>query len=1157
MNRLSQIFIFTFLFISSQCVYAQTKILFDATKAEAAGNADWVIDADLNNLGYSSGPAVPGGGNESNPQVLPTPAQSTVTPTTVESYWKGGISSWGIDLVKKGYLVETLPYNGQITYGNTANTQDLANYKVFIVCEPNIMFTASEKTALMQFVQNGGGLFMVSDHDVSDRNNDGADSPHIWNDFMTNNGVLSNPFGMTFDYANFSQTTSNVPTLPGDPLLHGVMGDVTQAMWSAGTSITLSPANNSSILGVIYKTGSTFGNTNAMVAYATYGSGRVVGIGDSSPCDDGSGDSGDVLYDGWIADAGGNHRTLIINATIWLASSNALSPTVTTTNVSAIGSTTAMSGGNVTASGSTSVTARGVCWSTAVNPVATDNHTSDGSGTGTYTSSITGLSAGTLYHIRAYASNSVGIAYGGDLQFTTSALLPTVTTATPSSITTTSAACGGTVSADGGASVTSRGICWSTSANPLASGNHTTDGSGTGTFNSSISGLTASTLYHVRAYATNSVGTNYGSDLQFTTAALPTLNVSPANQSVTASSGTTSFQVNSNSSWSASSDQLWCTVSLSGTGNGIITGTYSVNTAISSRTASITVSVTGLTPVVVTVTQAGALPVLTVTPPDQGVTASAGSALFTVTSNTGWTAVSNQPWCAVTAAGSGNGIITANFTENLATSARVANITVSVAGLVPLLVTVTQAAAAAPEFLLTVQNLMQTSASKLEFDVYLLDNDPLESFELASIQFGFMFNSGIYTGGSVNVAINNSGSGLNPSQQFTAVPNVIATVAGYPGQSLLRLAGKVPPGAGGGTIISTSGYGTLLTHMIMTSTMPFTASSTADFVFLSSSVIVPLYATRVARYVYGGPSPVNTQLTVTPGYNANVVSNTVLNPPAALSVTPLNRDVPASAGNTTYSLTSNASWTATCNQGWCTLTPSGFGNGTISAVYAANPTSVQRVAEITVSVTGLSPTIVTITQAGLSTKVLNLTLFLQGLYNGFGTMHPVKDGSGVHLGSTIADKITIELHDYSNYSNIIFTLSNIDLHTDGTASVSIPSIYNGSYYLTVKHRNSIETVSAETVSFSGTVINYSFNMASKARGSNLGMMTDGWYVIYGGDVNQDGFVDTGDMTPVDNDSFSYMSGYLNSDTNGDGAIDTGDMTIVDNNAANYISSITP
>jgi len=172
-------------------------------------------------------------------------------------------------------------------------------------------------------------------------------------------------------------------------------------------------------------------------------------------------------------------------------------------------------------------------------------------------------------------------------------------------------------------------------------------------------------------------------------------------------------------------------------------------------------------------------------------------------------------------------------------------------------------------------------------------------------------------------------------------------------------------------------------------------------------------------------------------------------------------------------------------------------------------------------------------------------------------MHPVKDGSGVHLGSTIADKITIELHDYSNYSNIIFTLSNIDLHTDGTASVSIPSIYNGSYYLTVKHRNSIETVSAETVSFSGTVINYSFNMASKARGSNLGMMTDGWYVIYGGDVNQDGFVDTGDMTPVDNDSFSYMSGYLNSDTNGDGAIDTGDMTIVDNNAANYISSITP
>jgi hypothetical protein len=303
----------------------QVKILFDATKAESAGNADWVIDADLHNIGYQNGPPVVGQGDESNPQKLPTPSQSNVTQSTQEDFWEGGISAWGIELVKKGYWVETLPYNGQITYGNSANQQDLSNYKVFIVCEPNIKFTSAEKTAIMYFVQDGGGLFLVSDHDNSDRNGDGWDSPHILNDFMNSNGVQANPFGMTFDYDDFSQTTTNIPYLPGDPLLHGIMGNVTMAQWFNGTSLTLSPSNNSSVKGVIYKTGSPFGNSNVMVAYATYGNGRVVGFGDSSPCDDGSGDPNDQLYDGWLAAANGNHRLLIINATIWLASSTATS----------------------------------------------------------------------------------------------------------------------------------------------------------------------------------------------------------------------------------------------------------------------------------------------------------------------------------------------------------------------------------------------------------------------------------------------------------------------------------------------------------------------------------------------------------------------------------------------------------------------------------------------------------------------------------------------------------------------------------------------------------------------------------------------------------------------------------------------------------------
>ena len=319
-------YIFSILFvccsINSQ---AQIKILFDATKAETAGNADWVIDADLNNLGFGSGPATIGGGNEANPQRIPTPAQSGITATTLENYWKGGISSWGIDCVKKGYQVETLPYNGAITYGNSSNTQDLTNYKIFVVVEPNIVFNTTEKTAILNFVHNGGSLFMVSDHTVSDRNNDGWDSPAIWNDLFTNNGISTNPFGISFDLANISGSSTNITTNATDSLIHGSYGNVSQVLWSNGTTITINPTINPTVKAAVYKNGaSNTGTTNVMVAYARYGLGKVVAVGDSSPFDDGTGDTGDQLYDGYITDAAGNHQKLIMNATVWLATSNLL-----------------------------------------------------------------------------------------------------------------------------------------------------------------------------------------------------------------------------------------------------------------------------------------------------------------------------------------------------------------------------------------------------------------------------------------------------------------------------------------------------------------------------------------------------------------------------------------------------------------------------------------------------------------------------------------------------------------------------------------------------------------------------------------------------------------------------------------------------------------
>jgi Secretion system C-terminal sorting domain len=310
--------------VNSLCKAQTIKILFDATKAEMAGNADWLIDADTHNLGpNANGVMVTGQGNESNPARYPTPAQSGITATTPETYWKGSLSNWGIDLVKKGYAVETLPNSDSITYGNASHLQDLSNYKVFIVDEPNILFSASQRNALIHFVQNGGGLFIISDHDMSDRNNDGYDSPHIWNDLFANNSVQANPFGITFDYQNFSETSTNIANLPSDSCLHGVMGNVTEIVYNNGTSITLDSTANSSVKGLIYKTGaSNTGTTQVLFARALFGNGKVCALGDSSPPDDGTGDTNDVLYNGYTAEANGSHQKLLVDATIWLIENN-------------------------------------------------------------------------------------------------------------------------------------------------------------------------------------------------------------------------------------------------------------------------------------------------------------------------------------------------------------------------------------------------------------------------------------------------------------------------------------------------------------------------------------------------------------------------------------------------------------------------------------------------------------------------------------------------------------------------------------------------------------------------------------------------------------------------------------------------------------------
>jgi uncharacterized protein (TIGR02145 family) len=193
-------------------------------------------------------------------------------------------------------------------------------------------------------------------------------------------------------------------------------------------------------------------------------------------------------------------------------------PVLTTTVATAVTFMSAVTGGNISSNGGDSVIVRGVCWGTSSNPSISGNHTSNGSGSGSFISNLSGLSPATTYYVRAYATSNIGTAYGSEILFTTSSItLPTLTTTEVTNITTTTAKSGGNITSDGGATITAQGVCWSTSQTPTITDTHTTDGSTTGAFMSNITSLNASTTYYVRAYATNSSGTAYGSDLTFST----------------------------------------------------------------------------------------------------------------------------------------------------------------------------------------------------------------------------------------------------------------------------------------------------------------------------------------------------------------------------------------------------------------------------------------------------------------------------------------------------------------------------------------------------------------------------------------------------------------------------------------------------------------
>ena len=205
-------------------------------------------------------------------------------------------------------------------------------------------------------------------------------------------------------------------------------------------------------------------------------------------------------------------------------------PALTTVNLKDVSYTMATSGGNITNTGGSSIISRGVCWDISPNPTIDKNKTENGAGAGSFTASITDLLDHTTYFVRAYAVNSSGVGYGNEISFTTlEAAPPVLSPLLFTYIGDKRAASTGDVNSENGSEVTEKGVCWNTVPSPTVNNSKTTNGAGMGEFISSLEGLSPSTTYYARAYATNKAGTGYSNEVTFKTFTITDLDGNPYN----------------------------------------------------------------------------------------------------------------------------------------------------------------------------------------------------------------------------------------------------------------------------------------------------------------------------------------------------------------------------------------------------------------------------------------------------------------------------------------------------------------------------------------------------------------------------------------------------------------------------------------------------
>jgi len=430
------------------------------------------------------------------------------------------------------------------------------------------------------------------------------------------------------------------------------------------------------------------------------------------------------------------------------------------------------------------------------------------------------------------------------------------------------------------------------------------------------------------------------------------LSVTPSNQSATYTSGNTSFTVASNTSWTVSDDAGWLSITPeNGSGNGTITATYTENTSTTQRVGTITISGGGITRIV-TVTQAAISFTLAVTPSERGVEHTGGNTTFSVASNTSWTVSDDAGWLSITPEnGSGNGTITATYTENTSTTQRVGTIRISGGGITRV-VTVIQAPVPFALAVTPSQRSVEDKGGSTTFSVtsntdWIVSDDA----EWLSVLPGSGSGNGTITATYTENPNTVVRSGTITINGGGITRTVKVTQAARPFALEVTPSERSVGDKGGSTTFS------------VTSNTDWTISEDVEWI---SATPLSGSGNQTITVTYTD-NPVTVQrsgtITVNGGGITRTLTLTQAAQPFALEVTPSERSVEDKGGSTTFSVTSNTDWTISEDVEWLNGTPeNGSGIGTITVTYTDNPVTNQRTGTITVNGGGITRT-VTLTQA--------------------------------------------------------------------------------------------------------------------------------------------------------------------------------------------------